>query len=170
MEALKRFSQNVIDTMRSDIKDADGNEVFWAGKIDLEGIVVSLHAGSRGNENSVVVNKNTAKEGNVIIHNHPSGNLSPSEADQNIAYNASDSSLGFYIVDNDVSRVYVVVEPVKPKKIELLNEDETAFFLSCQGPFAKSYGNYEERPAQISLSKETIKAARRCIDRMIELG
>lgn len=154
MEALKRFSQNVIDTMRSDIKDADGNEVFWAGKIDLEGIVVSLQAGSRGNENSVVVNKNAAKEGNVIIHNHPSGNLSPSEADQNIAYNASDSSLGFYIVDNDVSRVYVVVEPVKPKKIELLNEDETAFFLSCQGPFAKSYGNYEERPAQISLSKE----------------
>ena len=35
MEALKRFSQNVIDTMRSDIKDADGNEVFWDGKIDF---------------------------------------------------------------------------------------------------------------------------------------
>ncbi|WP_295799699.1 helicase C-terminal domain-containing protein [uncultured Treponema sp.] len=154
MEALKRFSQNVIDTIRSDIEDADGNEVFWAGKINLEGIVVSVQAGARGNENSVVVNKNTAREGNVIIHNHPSGNLSPSEADQNIAYNASDTSLGFYIVDNEVSRVYVVVEPVKPKKIELLNEDETAFFLSNQGPFAKSYGNYEERPSQISLSKE----------------
>lgn len=154
MEALKRFSQDVIDSMRSDIEDADGNEVFWAGKINADGIVVSVQAGARGNENSVVVNKNAAKEGNVIIHNHPGGNLSPSAADQNIAYNASDTSLGFYIVDNEVLRVYVVVEPVKPRKIELLDEDGAAFFLSSQGPFAKSYGNYEERPAQISLSRK----------------
>ena len=85
MDASARFSSRVIDQMISDIDEADGNEVFWVGRIDDEGIVVSAEVGSRGNEDSVIINENLAREGHVLIHNHPSGNIHPSDADQNIA-------------------------------------------------------------------------------------
>jgi ATP-dependent DNA helicase DinG len=158
MEILKRFAPSVIQTMKNDVIEADGNEVFWTGKIDENGIVTEVKAGARGNENSVVINKTDSRNADVIIHNHPGGNLAPSDADQSVAYNASDSSLGFYIVDNEISGVYVVVEPVKKRKISLLGKGEASFFLSAEGPFAKNSADYEERPSQISLTDEISRA------------
>ena len=158
MDITERFTQPVIDAMKSDVQQADGNEVFWTGIIDEQGIVTEVKAGARGNENSVIVNSSFAREGHVLIHNHPSGILYPSEADQITASNSSDTSLGFYIVNNDISDVYVVVEPVKPKKIELLDADEVAAVISRNGPFARKNQNYEERPSQIELLKKIVKS------------
>ncbi|MBQ3687536.1 MAG: helicase, partial [Treponema sp.] len=137
MDTAKRFTAAVIAAMRQDVGEADGNEVFWAGRIDEDGIVISVEVGSRGNADSVIVNASTARVGHVLIHNHPSGNLHPSEADQAVAGSATDSSLGFYIVSNDISDVYVVVEPVKPKKKVKLDVDQTAVYISRDGPLAK---------------------------------
>ncbi len=158
MDVSKRFSQKVILQMQQDIIEADGNEVFWGGKIDDDGIIVQIKAGARGNIDSVVVNEAAAREGNVLIHNHPGGNLHPSEADQNIAYNAQNMDYGFYIVNNDVSDVYVVVEPVLPKKIQKLDQEKAAFYLSDKGPLAKINPQYEERPSQIALVREIAEA------------
>ena len=157
MDSQERFSDQVIQSMRKDIIAADGNEVFWVGKIDENGIVVQVQVGSRGNIDSVVVNYNFAREGHVLIHNHPSGNIHPSEEDQNVAANSTDSSLGFYIVNNDVSKVYVVVEPIKSKKIEKLSQDEVSFYLSKEGPLSAQNPFYEERKSQIELLKEITK-------------
>ncbi len=143
--------------MKLDIQEASGNEVFWVGKINSEGKIVSAVVGSRGNIDSVIVNRNLAREGHVLIHNHPSGDIHPSEADQGIAANATDTSLGFYIVNNDVSDVYAVVEPVKPKVTVKLNEDNCAFFLSKDGPLAEDNKFYEERPSQISLLRNIVQ-------------
>lgn len=140
--------------MARDIEEAGGNEVFWTGKINPKGIVISVVVGARGNEDSVVVNKANVREGHVLIHNHPNGFLQPSEADQNIAMNAADTSLGFYIVNNDVSEVYVVVEPIKPKVNVLLDIEKTARYISRDGDFAKKFTGYEERPSQIELLKQ----------------
>ncbi len=151
MNTAKRFKSAVIKAMRQDVEEADGNEVFWAARIDEDGIVISAEVGSRGNINSVIVNRNTARAGHVLIHNHPSGNLHPSGADQAVAEGATDSSLGFYIVNNEISDVYVVVEPVKPKKKIKLDLDKTALYISKDGPLAKKSDTYEERPSQIEL-------------------
>jgi ATP-dependent DNA helicase DinG len=140
--------------MKRDVKEAGGNEVFWAGKINEAGIIIAVTVGSRGNEDSVIVNTNAAREGHVLIHNHPSGYLMPSEADQTIANNATDTSLGFYIVNNDISDVYVVVEPVKPKVLVPLDVEKAAAYLAKDGPLAKSNPLYEERPTQIELLKQ----------------
>lgn len=150
----KRFSQSIITAMQRDVKEAGGNEVFWAGKINENGIIISVIVGSRGNEDSVIVNGNAAREGHVLIHNHPSGYLEPSAADQNIAANATDTSLGFYIVNNEISDVYVVVEPIKPKVIAKLDIEKMASYLSKEGPLAKQSPLYEERPTQIALTKK----------------
>ena len=158
MDTSKRFKPSVIKAMKRDIAEADGDEVFWAARIDQDGIVVCATVGSRGNEDSVIVNRNAAREGHVLIHNHPSGYLHPSEADQSVAANASDSSLGFYIVNNDVSDVYVVVEPVKPKKLIKLEPEKASFYISSQGPLAKSAEYFEERPSQIDLLQSIAQA------------
>lgn len=154
MDIKQRFTQSIITAMKRDVKEAAGNEVFWVGKINSNGLVVSVKVGARGNEDSVVVNQGLAKEGNVLIHNHPSGILYPSEADQSIAYNANDSSLGFYIVDNNISDVYVVVEPILPKVYKKINLEEAARYISKNGEFARQNENYEERPSQIELLKK----------------
>ncbi|MCR5620517.1 MAG: DEAD/DEAH box helicase family protein [Treponema sp.] len=157
MDALKRFTPAVIAAMQQDVAEAGGNEVFWAGRINEDGIVTSVHVGSRGNINSVIVNSSTARAGHVLIHNHPSGRLAPSGADQAVAENATDSSLGFYIVNNDISEVYVVLEPVKPKKTQKLDPDKAAWYISQDGPLARKSDAYEERPTQIELLKEVSK-------------
>ena len=140
--------------MQRDVKEAHGNEVFWAGKINSAGIIIAVTVGSRGNEDSVIVNDTTAREGHVLIHNHPSGYLEPSDADQNVAANATDTSLGFYIVNNDISDVYVVVEPIKPKVLVPLDVEKNALYLSRSGPLAKQNPLYEERPTQIELLRK----------------
>ena len=158
MDVTRRFTENVIETMKNAIEEAGGNEVFFVGKIDENGMVVSVEIGARGNEDSVIVNNNAARTGHVLIHNHPSGNLRPSEADQSIAYNSSESSMGFYIVNNEVTDVYPVVEPIKPRKLLHTSPEEAAYFLSKDGSLAKKNKNYEERPSQIQLVKEITTA------------
>ena len=158
MNANLKFSQDVISQMKNDVQEANGNEVFWAGFIDENGLVTGVEVGSRGNEDSVVINKDRARKAHVLIHNHPNGYIEPSEQDQNIAMNATDTSLGFYIVDNEISRVYVVVEPIKSVKTVKLDVEKTAFYLSEKGPFALKNKSYEARPSQIELEKRIANA------------
>ena len=158
LNTKERFSEEVIASLRRDIAEAGGNEVFWAGNIDENGIVVSVTLGSRGQIDEVVINQSVARAGNVLIHNHPSGYLEPSDADMSIAVHASDSAVGFYIINNDASNVYVVVEPVKPKVTVYLDADQTASYLSAGGPLSKKNPLYEERPSQLALVKAICEA------------
>ena len=145
------FSPQAIATMQEAIKDASGNEVYFSGDIDEKGIVVSVKAGARGNLHSVPVNQGDKRLCSVLIHNHPGGNLTPSEADISVASEASSNAQGFYIINNEVTEVYVVVEPVKPKKIQKLDTFELSSYLAEGGPLSKLTPNFEERPVQIEL-------------------
>ncbi len=158
MDAHDRFTQSTITAMRRDIEQAHGNEVFWAGTINSDGRIISVTVGARGQADEVVVNQALSHEAHVLIHNHPSGYLEPSDADMNVAMSATETSQGFYIVNNDVSEVYVVVEPVKPKEIKKLDEEETAFFISNGGPLSRQSSHFEERKSQVELLKKICTA------------
>lgn len=158
MDATRKFTQQVLEQLAQDISEAGGNEVFWVGRINEDGIVVSVELGSRGNEDSVIINSNVARQGHVLIHNHPSGNLRPSEADQNIAYNSSEQHTGFYIINNEATEVYPVVEPVKPRKIIKIDPDKAAWYLSEEGPLATQNPLYEERKSQLELVRQVSQA------------
>lgn len=140
--------------MKEEIRAAGGNEVFFVGKIDENSVVVSVKAYARGNENSVPVNFSASYQGSVLIHNHPSGNLHPSNADLSIASDCSERAQGFYIINNDATDVYAVMEPIPPKKTIKLDVDKTASYLSSSGPLAKISNFFEERPSQIELVKK----------------
>lgn len=151
MEIHNRFSLPVITEMQNQIAAANGNEVFFSGMIDEQGVVTSVVAAARGNEHEVPVNFSEARKGSVLIHNHPSGNLCPSAADLRVASNCSENAQGFYIINNAVSDVYVVMEPIKPVVTVKIAEDEAVHYLSKSGPLAKLSDHYEERPSQMEL-------------------
>lgn len=140
--------------MKEEIKAAGGNEVFFVGKINEDSVVVSVKAFARGNINSVPINFHASYEASVLIHNHPSGNLHPSEADLSIASDCSERAQGFYIINNDATDVYAVMEPIPPKKTIKLDVEKTASYLSSSGPLAKISDFFEERPTQIELVKK----------------
>ena len=158
MELNRRFSSAVREEMKRQIENAGGNEVFFVGEINPEGVVVSVRAAARGNSESVPVNFAEARTASVLIHNHPNGFLHPSDADLMVASDASEKAQGFYIVNNDVSEVYVVMEPIKPVVTKTLDSEQTAVYLSSSGPLAKISPYFEERPSQIELVKEISKA------------
>ena len=158
MDILKVIDKKVIQVLRTEIEDASGNEVFFTGQIDENGIVTHVQAGARGNSHTVVVNQTQKRSSSVLIHNHPGGNLTPSKADLQVASECSENAQGFFIINNEVTDVYVVVEPVKPKVIKKLSVDDTAFFISKGGPLSQISKTFEERTVQIELLKNIARA------------
>ena len=151
------FSSSVIKYIRSEIASSNENEVFFVGEINHDGKVTFVSVGSRGNLHSVPVNQDLKRKGSVLIHNHPGGNLTPSDADLSVAAVSSENAQGFYIINNDVTEIYVVVEPVLPKVIKKLDVDDAAFYISKDDPLAKINENFEERLSQIELLKNIAK-------------
>ncbi len=158
MKAEERISMPAIIKMRREIQDAGGNEVFFVGQINENCIVTSIKACSRGDEHSVGVNFFETREPCVFIHNHPGGDLTPSGADMAVASRANENLSGFFIVDNDVKKVYVVMEAVPPKKIVALDEDQAASYIQNGGPLSKLSDNFEERPVQVDLLRHIARA------------
>ncbi len=149
----ERIIKEVRDRMRKDVRDAGGFEVLWVGKIDDENTVTDVFAASRGNEGATPAIRKHMKNGDVIIHNHPSGLLRPSDADLYQASQLGNEGIGFYIVNNDITDIYVVVEPVSTVPEIPIDENLIEELLGPDGPLARDFGSYEERPSQIGLSR-----------------
>lgn len=158
MRAEQRISLRVIEEIREAIADANGNEVFLVGKLGDDGKVESVTVGARGNEESVPVLSPHLADGDVIIHNHPSGGTRPSGADLAIAARLGNQGIGFFIVDNSLEEVYVVAEPVEAHEIQPLDEDELAAGLSPDGALSRLYPLFEERPSQVDMLRLVCRA------------
>jgi ATP-dependent DNA helicase DinG len=170
MDISKRFSMPAVIAMRREIIRADGNEVFFAGTLNENGIVTSVTAASRGTEDAVPVNFTEAGKCGVLIHNHPSGLLKPSEADLGVASDASGNGQGFYIINNEVTDVYAVMEPVKPKTICRLDSAAARTYLADGGPLSKLSEAFEERPVQIDLLEKIVDSFNRNAIGVFEAG
>lgn len=152
------FSLDVIDKIKSEIYLANNNEVFFVGKQDEEGILCEVKVVARGNDKSVAALFKLAKPYNVVIHNHPSGNLNPSDADVMVSSQFAQSSIGSLIVNNQVDDCYVLVEPFtveEVKPIELKNVDD--FFVKG-GVLSKKLEGYEERLSQVAMARSVANA------------
>ncbi len=153
MNASERFTPDAAETYRRAIADARGNEVFAVGKLDEDGLVCELVVAARGHKSAVLAFGSQVDRGDVLVHNHPSGFLEPSDADLAVAAQAGERGAGSYIVDNDVREVYVVMEPVRRKALTALDVDEIAGVLETGGKLASRLPGYEPRPSQIELTR-----------------
>jgi ATP-dependent DNA helicase DinG len=153
MEITKRFTETVINRIRDSILEAGGNEIFIVGNINKLGIVYQAIVAARGNINSVPALTPYMEKGDVIIHNHPSGELYPSSPDLKIASQLGNNGIGFYIINNHVDEIYVVAEPVLCKEIDKLNEEALASGLMPGGALEQHFPGYEDRPCQVNMLK-----------------
>jgi ATP-dependent DNA helicase DinG len=122
--------------------------VCFLARVTPDRVVEDARAVARGNRAAVLAVARDAPEGGVLIHNHPSGNLEPSDADLAVAARCYEEGLGTAIVDNDATRLYVVVEPPEPRVVVPLDPDELEAIVAPEGELARRFEGYEDRPGQ----------------------
>jgi ATP-dependent DNA helicase DinG len=144
--------------MRAEIARAGGNEVCFVAAVDGDGVISGVRVVARGNQRGVLAASRDAEPGSVIVHNHPSGDLTPSDADLAVAADLYAAGLGLAIIDNAAARLYVVVAPPKLSGLELLDEDEVAALLAPGGLIARAHPNYEDRPTQRDLARAVARS------------
>jgi len=108
------LSHAAAAAVRAAIRLAGGREVCFTCTLDADGNVATARVVARGDSTSVLAMPGFARAGELLLHNHPSGNLDPSEPDLQVAARMHDLGVGFAITDNDGSRIYVVVEVPAP--------------------------------------------------------
>jgi ATP-dependent DNA helicase DinG len=134
--------------IRAEITKAGGREVCFLAHVDEARVVRDPRAVARGNFGAVLVAARDASSGDVMVHNHPSGTLEPSDADLNLAASLYELGLGTAITDNEASTLYVVVEPPKPRVRVPIDLDSTAELLGPGGPLSSIHPGFEDRPGQ----------------------
>lgn len=138
--------------MRTAIADAAGNEVFFLGRTDETKLVIEVEPLARGNQDAVPAILVAASFGDVVVHNHPSGLLTPSPADLDVASILGNQGVGFYIIDNHVERCYQAVSPFARITLERLSYPEIEHLYAPDGILAAGLKGYEHRKEQTRMA------------------
>jgi len=154
----KYITNDAISEIRTAINDAEGREVLFIGRINDDGFVTKTDVVARGSDSSVAAVIHLANYGDVIIHNHPTGGVEPSEADVEIASISARSGVASFIINNDASKIYVVVEPMQPPKLSPISNDRMQKLFDNEGHLSNVLENYEERKEQRTMMAEVINA------------
>jgi ATP-dependent DNA helicase DinG len=165
-----RLAPGAAAAIRSAIRLAGGREVCFVCTLNEVGVVQTARVAARGDVASVLALPGFADRGELLVHNHPSGLLEPSDADLAVAATMHDDGIGFAIVDNDASRLYVVVEVPRPKEPVQLEPGDVAGALGPEGPIAAKLGRYEDRPSQREMARLIAQLFQRGGVGLIEAG
>ena len=159
-----RLSTKAAASIRTSIKLHGGNEVCFVCTVDDDGVIVTARKVAAGDVSSVLALPGVAERGEMLLHNHPSGDLSPSDADMEVAYRFHGNGIGFGIVDNNATRVYVVAEIPKGKQLVPVDPDAVDVTLGPYGQIAQAmrviHGarEYEDRPSQRAMAADVTAA------------
>lgn len=153
-----RLSPDVRETIRLAVREAGEREVFFAGSLGEDGLVQDVIVRARGRRNAVNAIMDNLPAGGVVIHNHPSGNLEPSEADMSLAMAYSRNGFGFYIVDNAADSVYAVIEPLRSMNLHTLEHAPLDAFFAPESPLANELNGFEVRPQQSQMMHAVAEA------------
>src|ERR1043166_530129 len=143
-----RLSPTVTTILAREIAAAGGREVCFVGTVDEAGTVTAARPVARGTVEEVLALPGIADRGEIVLHNHPSGWLEPPPADLSIAARLHHAGIGFGIVNNDASALYVVVEVPRRKSVTRLDPFAVLETLARAGPVAPRRGGFEDRQGQ----------------------
>ena len=164
------FSETALLQMREAISEAGGNEVFFLGHADQARIVYEVEPLARGNRDAVAAIMIATSFGDVVIHNHPSGNLTPSQADLEIASILGNQGVGFYIVDNLAEHCYQAVTPFSIPETERLSYPEIERWYAPGGVLSSGLAGYEHREEQTRMAFAVAEAFNEDRVAVIEAG
>jgi ATP-dependent DNA helicase DinG len=152
-----RIRATAAAAMRAAITLAGGREVCFVATIDDDGAVASARVVARGDVSSVLALPGFAARGEMLVHNHPSGELQPSDADLEIAARIHGDGIGFGIIDNAAKRIYVVVEVPRDRAAARLDPRAVGDALGAGGPVAAHLPSWEDRPSQRAMAERITK-------------
>lgn len=155
--SAERLAPAVRELLRTEIAAAHGREVSFVVRPDPKGMITAARVVARGTVDAVLALPGVAERGDMLLHNHPSGVLDPSGADLAVAARLHDGGVGFGIVDNAVTALYVVVECPRARSVSRLDPVAVADLLSESGPVARALGGttFEDRPGQRDMAAYT---------------
>ncbi len=148
--SVERLAAAARALLQQEIAAAHGREVSFVVRADPNGTLTDARVVARGTIDAVLALPGVAQRGEMLLHNHPSGFLEPSGADLHVAARLHDDGVGFGIVNNDVSTLYVVVEMPRARALTRLDSLAVANLLTESGPVAHVLGAtaFEDRPGQ----------------------
>jgi ATP-dependent DNA helicase DinG len=149
-----RLTPPAAAAIRAAITLAGGREVCFVCTLDDEQRVVTARVVARGDVASVLALPGFATRGEMLVHNHPSGHLEPSDADLSVAARIYENGVGFAIVDNAATTLYVVVEVPKTVERTPLEPSAVGDALGPSGPIASTLARYEHRESQQAMVVE----------------
>jgi ATP-dependent DNA helicase DinG len=145
---VSRLGPGAQSRLAAEIAAAGGREVSFVAEVDEDGLVVSATPVARGTVTAVLALPGVAARGQMLLHNHPSGVLEPSPADLDVAARLHDAGVGFGIVNNEATDLYVVVEVPRAPAPQGIDPVETARALGPGGLISRVLGQFEDRPSQ----------------------
>jgi ATP-dependent DNA helicase DinG len=148
-----RFNLEAATRVRHEIARAGGNEVCFLLAVAEDGELGQPRVVARGNGSAVVAAARDFDPGQVLLHNHPSGVLTPSDADLAVAERLWSEGLGFAITDNEAAELYVVVPPPPERTTLPLDLAAIDADLAPGGPVARAHHGYEDREDQRALAR-----------------
>lgn len=143
-----RIAPDVRALLAREIELAGGREVSFVAQLNDDGVIVSARVVARGTVDRVLALPGVASAGEMLLHNHPSGVLEPSQADLSVAARVHDGGIGFGIINNSATEIFVTVEVPKSRKEVPIDPLDVVALLSERGPVAEVMGTYEDRPSQ----------------------
>lgn len=152
------IAPEVQEAIRGEIQTIHGGEVFFVCRVDRNLAIEEAEAYAFGNSRTVPALLQYAKPGDVILHNHPSGNLEPSAADIEISSVAGERGIGSYIINNDCTEVRIVVKATRPQALESLDVEALARLLTPGGRLAERLEGFELRIPQVRMLKTVAEA------------
>lgn len=148
----------IREELKKEIDSYLGQEIFFGGLLDEAGEVYSVDLLARGNINQVPVVFEEAIRYEVVIHNHPSSHLRPSDADLEIAASLGNYGVGFYIIDNEAADVNVVVPRASRAEVFPIEPEEIDDVFGPEGKLAAKNADYETRPSQLAMVRGAVDA------------
>ena len=144
----ERIAPGVRAYLANEIALAGGREVCFVAQMDRDGVITAARALARGTADMVLALPGGACRGEVLLHNHPSGVLEPSAADLNIAARLHDAGVGFGILNNGATDVYIVVEVPRDRPVVSIDPFDVIDTLGEKGAVAAQLSRYEDRRSQ----------------------
>ncbi len=139
--------------MRQAIEEVGGDEVFFVGRVGPNDMVEEIEVAATGTKDAVLAVESMVRAGSVVVHNHPGGDLRPSDADLKVASQFGERGIGSYIVDNAVEKMRMIVRHLPAREKQRLDGDRLEKMLKPDGDLAGVMSGYEYRPEQIDMMR-----------------
>lgn len=148
------FTDDCIQKLKTSLLKSRGQEVFWGCFLNEEKTKISrVDDIFYGSYQSVVFDKNISSKYDLVLHNHPSNIIEPSEEDQQIAFICLNLGVGFAIIDNNFNNCYVLIPPRNLIKREKIDENQIIDILkNPDNNILNELPNYRIRESQIELT------------------